>query len=288
MLEAERGKRLGLLSFIQVFSLDVVAGALCMTLMVARVSDTHIPAAFWFVLGLAVWSIYTFDHLLDALNDGARLLSVRHSLHFTFHLPLSILVLCTGITSVITALVFLPQNVLWACIILGSVSGLYYLALYFKADRSWPWFSKEFMVALIYTCGIWVYPLATGNANSSQQLLLAIVIFLTAMATLVMNGIFDYKEDKRGGFTSVAVHFGLPRARLVFWSLITLALIISGLAATRFMSAPTMAAFLFMLIIQAVLLTLHRNEEWSSQNMRYRFISDFMYILPILILFIPA
>ena len=67
--------------FINNLSLDLVAATCICSLFLARVLDQPLPPAVVLALALAVWAIYTADHLLDAWLIPHPASTERHAFH---------------------------------------------------------------------------------------------------------------------------------------------------------------------------------------------------------------
>ena len=70
-----------ILLYLNLLSLDVVLGAMAGMLFFSDLLEVNIAGSVYFLLGLAVWSIYTLDHLMDARSAINKPQSPRHQLH---------------------------------------------------------------------------------------------------------------------------------------------------------------------------------------------------------------
>ena len=68
-------------SYFRLLSLDVVLGACVSTLFVAKYLGVVLPNLVVVALGVAVWVIYTTDHLLDGSKAVSTPLTRRHQFH---------------------------------------------------------------------------------------------------------------------------------------------------------------------------------------------------------------
>ena len=69
---------------INALSLDVALGAGVLSLVLGRYLGFRIPVTVLLILVLAVWIIYTVDHLLDAKSISGQATSFRHHFHQHF------------------------------------------------------------------------------------------------------------------------------------------------------------------------------------------------------------
>ena len=80
------GKKI--LFYANILSLDVVAGALAGMLFFSDLLGVEVSGKAFVVLALAVWSIYTFDHLWDAKSTKNIPRSDRHYFHYRNFRPM--------------------------------------------------------------------------------------------------------------------------------------------------------------------------------------------------------
>ena len=86
----------GFYKWFQVLSLDVALGAVATAMFVAKQLDVS-PAPYAFTsLGITVWLIYTFDHLLDGQEIKGEALTYRHRYHQRYFFPIIAFMLLTG------------------------------------------------------------------------------------------------------------------------------------------------------------------------------------------------
>ncbi len=190
-------------------SLDVVAGAACGGLLAEHVAQAHMRPAWWVALLSAVWSIYTGDHLLDALRAPGPLLTYRHRLHlrharaFTAALVVAILV---GLAAAMTLRP--PVRVFGIGL---SVAVVVYLAsAHHLILGSLP---KEPVAGVLYAAGIWGGPLLVGASPTTWPLVAASLHALAAILNLVALGFFETEVDRLQGSRSLALRLGLAGAR---------------------------------------------------------------------------
>ncbi|MCB0805276.1 MAG: hypothetical protein KDC05_05710, partial [Bacteroidales bacterium] len=89
-----------ILIYINNLSIDVVIGALMSSLFASRITGVQPEISFWVIFVLAVWVVYSADHLVDALRLKNHAHTHRHRFHFRHFRLLSVLVTVAAITSV--------------------------------------------------------------------------------------------------------------------------------------------------------------------------------------------
>src|SRR5690554_6802588 len=76
---------------LQILSIDIVLGACAGMLFFDRLIGADLRMLLYVLLGLAVWCIYTFDHLLDAKQIKKTASTPRHAFHQKHFRTLAIL-----------------------------------------------------------------------------------------------------------------------------------------------------------------------------------------------------
>src|SRR5690606_11649255 len=96
--------------YLQTLSIDIVLGACAGMLFFDRLIEAELNLIVYLLLGLAVWCIYTFDHLLDARQIGKHASTFRHAFHQEHFKVLSIFLGLIGSVGLILALNLLKIN----------------------------------------------------------------------------------------------------------------------------------------------------------------------------------
>lgn len=187
-----------------ILSLDVVAGSIasyCFFSAFLQVSPSQITAV---ALGLAVWCIYTFDHLTDAKRRPAKPATSRHIFHSTHFGKLSVsLIMAAGL---LTALLFrIDEKTLYYGIWLSFFVAAYFTSVHLLHIRK-VW-HKEFTVAFLYTLGVLTGPLSLLERSLTRADGLCIATFFhIALVNLLLFAFRESKKDRQAGFPSL-VHF---------------------------------------------------------------------------------
>lgn len=188
------------LKYISWLSIDVVFGAMAGMLFFGKLLRANLQWPAYALLALAVWSIYTLDHLLD-IRKKRTLLSDRR----TFHLKSwKILVFSLSVTVVLGLL-----GAIWwfgwgrelqltlglAVMILGSK---------LLIRRAGPGWMKELSIALFYVVGIaWLPLLRSVSVDLVWQNLVFLPMYVSlAFLNLLMLSFLDQEEDRESDFFS--------------------------------------------------------------------------------------
>lgn len=276
---------IGLKSILRLFSLlslDVVLGSIASCLLVQHLTAAVMPLAWWLIVPMALWSIYTADHLLDVKKSAASQLQARHYFHHKYRKVLSTLVFVFGISSALLAFRFLPPSLIWMGLILGGLCMLYFFLLQ-KNILPTLIFHKEFLVALIYTIGIWGGPLLLAYPKHSFASILLMLAFLyNAYINLLIFSYYEYQADWISGDLSLA-HFSSAKFVKVY---IHWMVFISLLLATFVLISSaqfTMASGILMLMSFAHLMILRLPRLFQKNNI-YRPAAEAVFFLPLLLI----
>lgn len=261
-------------SYIQLLSLDVVAGACIGTNYISYLLKTPTSWLSTLALGIMIWLIYTLDHLLDARkNDNPS--NKRHAFHrlyfnqiFIAWIVLALIGLCI--------LPFLPLTVLKLGIVLLSIVVLYFFLIFLTVLKSGTF--KEAVIALVYSLGLVLTPIAlSSNLDQIQLARIISIYFILAFINLVLFSIYEEEEDLLDGHFSIVQSIGQQNAILfvkVLW-FIGMTIVILG--------QPIFQNYIFALMFMLLgLLLFFRN--YFAPRTRYRVVGDGIFILPILVL----
>jgi hypothetical protein len=259
--------------YINILSLDVAVGAVVSALFFARLLDVSVETHVLIALALAVWIIYTVDHLRDARAIPTVASTDRHRFHQKYFRTIVVMVGVVSLTGFILIL-YVPAAVLRAGLMLGFVV-LFYLVLqrYLK-------FLKEFFVAMLYTAGVLLPSLTVRDFHVLPiHVLIFGKFFITALMNLLLFSLFDYKEDRHQQQHSFVTWFGPDSTR---YGIILLGLIniVTGLRLWHFDSRVA----LIFISMNVVLLALLFFQRKLFLNNYYRIVGDAVFFIPALYL----
>lgn len=252
-------------TYIRWLSLDIVAGAVFVSAFLSRelgVSLTTVESA---LLALAVWSVYTIDHLRDSAKG--HLTTERRKFHFRNRRMLKMLLgLSVAITVVL--LCFVSNTVLFLGLGLAGFVGAYLLLAQSLKGM------KECAGALLYSTGILLVPFVKGEL--SAVLPIGVLLFLLAFLNLLIYAVLERADDAREGFHSFVHQFGERPAGVVIW--ITAILSFVG-SVVMFCFDYSVMLVLFFVVATLVHVLIWR-VGWFHTNERYRIIGDLIFLFP--------
>ncbi|WP_152426440.1 hypothetical protein [Cesiribacter andamanensis] len=265
--------------WVQALSLDVALGSGLLSLAIARYYQVALPGLAVLALMLAVWVIYTFDHLSDARKLKTAAATYRHRFHQQ-HYRLLCRLLLLAVALGLGLASQLPESVLRWGLVCTALVGVYFWLLQVYAFRY-----KELLVSACYTLGVFLAPLSlVSHPLTPIQLLLIPQIFLLALSNLLIFSYFEYQTDRQDGHFSLALHFGgLPIKRLTL-ALVSIGLLLCGLlyAAASLLISREVQLLLFSMNLLLLLLLL--KEALFRKHERYRIIGDGIFFIPALLL----
>jgi 4-hydroxybenzoate polyprenyltransferase len=239
----------------------------------------------WVVLPMAVWVIYSTDHILDSFKKKNESVILRHKYYFENKITLITITILLGITAIILSLLYPELLIFKAGAILSMIIVLYFITInIFDKKINIP---KEFVIAFVYTSGIFMAPIIWfGTLPSFTVLFIMCCIFLLAWAEGIMISWFDFDNDIKDGHNSFTVMFGKQKTRYFLLLLhITIELAILTLLFLAF--NLTLLYILLIILIMNLLLALVIMFPNSFLSTNYhRFIGEGVFLLPALIVFV--
>jgi len=266
-------------------SMDVVLGAVASGSMVVYVLGKPMPWIWWVALPIAVWVIYTADHLMDAYRLQGEAHTPRHLFHHTYFKPIGIIWLLLLLSCMSWIAYLVPTNMLYLGFLMGLLVVLH-LALVSLIGSHTSWLlHKELGVGLIYALGIWGGPAVVHQAwQEAQFLLLFTQFFLLAMINLLFFSLYEIDTDKWDGHTSAVLALG-KKATLAIISMF--AILIIGIGIFLLNGENSFDSFHKTQIIYALmlicLLAISFFPTFFGKNERYRYLGDGAFLLPALI-----
>jgi len=263
---------LKLIHFIQNLSIDITAGAVIMTLFIAKVFGVELTLPMVLGLSIAIWLIYTVDHLFDARKSKEGPTNPRHAFHqkyFTLLVAMAILIFAVGVWN----LNHLPESTLIYGLMLAGLSAIY-LIYSFVSKKP---FRKELFAALVYAAGIVVAPLSVLEIIRWYEGLLIVQLFLLAYANLLIIPLYEHDIDIQDQHASVATLKGASLVKqrvLLICTLSTLLLVIQTFSPISAIALWLMALMIF------VLFTLINRQDLFRRYQLFRVLADGIFFLP--------
>ncbi|MGI9541833.1 MAG: hypothetical protein ACR2MX_01165 [Cyclobacteriaceae bacterium] len=265
---------------IRVLSLDVVLGACCSALFLASFLNVELPKLILLTLALAVWVIYTTDHLIDAYKINKSASSARHAFHQKhFKVMLAVVLLATGIALYLVTLIPSPTRS-WGFYLVGMVLVYFAILTVWKQQSL---FFKEVMVALVYTGGIFIGPLTALEVSIPFKAWLLFTQFaVLAFVNLLEFSFYEQNIDRSDGQGSIVLKIGRRRTQRVIWICLVLLLLSTGPLIIGFWQDLAMIkaqalVFLMSLTMASIMLF----KEFFKAKERYRMLGDGAFIFPV-------
>lgn len=194
-------------------SLDVVVGAMASLYFFQELLHVSLDWTAFGLLGLAVWTIYNLDHVLDArkiLNPS----SPRRVFHQRYQVVLGVGIIIAVGSGLVWAFFWMGwgKELQLTLVLTFSMAGCRWAIQKFGLVPL-----KEVSIALFYLVGTTWLPLLRTKAIDLtwEVLIFALLFFVVALLNLWMLSFLDREEDRQDGFLSLAhVH---PPQQLIQW-----------------------------------------------------------------------
>ena len=274
-----------LLILIQNLSIDVTAGAIISSLYVAKLFGVRLEESMLIGLGVAIWLIYTVDHLFDAKKSVGYSTNQRHAFHQKYFRPIAVVALIVFFIGVFN-LYYLPWATTKLGLILALLVAVYIGSLHLlKLNKTW---HKEILAAIIYSFGIFVAPLSLLEHWDIFVFYVFVVFFLIVITNLLVFPLFEYENDRNGDNQSIVTLYGKPFVRKLATVILVLnvLLIVCGMVylnpvmtGARWLSSEYI---LFMMTLVLAMLLMFPN--FFQRNDRYRLVGDGIFFFPLIYL----
>ncbi|MHA7131991.1 hypothetical protein [Algoriphagus namhaensis] len=273
-----------LYSRISWLSLDVVLGGMAGMFFFEKLLQVFIPWEIYGLLALAIWSIYTLDHLLDAKNIPLGSTPDRHQFHLQFKRELTaVLVLAITTGAGLSILIFQFNTAFWVALGLAGLI-LFVMLLIRRFVWTYGWL-KEFSTSVFYLIGICWYPYYAAEPLDIRlpAILLTINYLGIAFLNLLMLSFLDEKKDQSQGFPSLVTLLSGPKLQksLLFLNLLLVAL---SLAESILFSSIYRRFGLILLLMAGVHYITFYSPRLSETSKRRRM--EISFTLPWLLIFL--
>ena len=201
------------LRLLNTLSIDVIIGSVLSSFLVVKLLNIEPGWAFWIILPVSVWIIYTLDHIIDAYRLKKQASTYRHIFHFQYLKPILIIIGVISILDLFVILFWLEKEIIYFGLIL-SVATIVYLLLIHLIGKKSSFLPKEILVSTIYTCGIWGGPVALNNYYLiPSQIILFIIFFLLVLSDALLLSFYEIDSDKKDKHSTMAVNLGRSGTR---------------------------------------------------------------------------
>lgn len=268
--------------YVNALSFDVVLGAVISSIFFAKLLEVTLPPIILATLALAVWTIYTMDHLWDAYRSQNPERTFRHQLHQNNFRVLSVLVVLSIVFGVVLLWHLPTITRVWG-IGLTLVIVVYFIIMRFLQKQI---YHKEILVALVYTCGVLVGPYSLYQGALSVPHILVIIQFAAlAFSNLLVFAYFEFEFDHYQNFGSLPRSIGKPRTRSLVVGLLILVLLTTSACWLTCFEQDLIRNSQWIIMLMAVSLAATiKWPEFFRTGDRYRFLGDGIFFIPILVL----
>ena len=270
---------LRIIHFVQNLSLDITIGAMISSWFIGELLEVPVSGPMIAGLGIAIWLIYTADHLLDAQKAEGQIANPRHDFHRRYQKPILALALLFFGLGIFNAFQ-LPERTIYYGLVLVGLSGLYFLYLKLSPSQRF----KELFAALVYTAGLFTGPLSLLSELGWPVLVLSLQFFLLAFANLLILPMYEQEIDQQQGVASVATRKGSKVVQ--FEARIAIALSYGLIMLVVFLSDRFDQESAVFTLMTTALLALVSKPSLFRQYQLYRLIGDGVFFLPALAWFL--
>jgi len=268
--------------YIQALSLDVAFGSTVMSAFVAHFLNVHVSLSIYVSLFIAVWLIYTIDHLIDANRIKEEAQTFRHKFHQKYFKQLTSAWIVFFLGGVVFSVLVLPNETIKVGFIASALVIVHLVLVYLLGSRVSIFIQKELGVAFTYCVGIIVGPLSMSTGLDGFGYLLMFQIFILALLNLLEFSWYDRTHDAKHGQTSAVRGLGEKVVLEVVFFLFTvfiLTLVVS------FLFFPQYAQYEFILCLMGgTLFIVFVFQKFFKKQERYRVFGDMVFLFPLLIL----
>lgn len=272
--------------YIQLLSLDVVAGALCCGVMAATWFQVVLPWSWWAALPVSVWVVYTADHLIDAIRLGESASSERHQFHVQWIVPIGVIWTLAALFCCAVIPFYVPVELLILGVVAGLVSAGHFLLVWWVKDEITPWLTKELGVALVYTVGVWGGGLALTEMPLTFFTSIPVIqFFFLALSNLLTFSVYEEMADQKDGFTSWARGLGSTMTMRVITGLLIVTLLLGLFIIARSDSQLAHLLQITYFSMGSLLAWVAYDQQRFSNKGMYRIAADGAFLLPVIWLF---
>ena len=255
---------------VNTLSLDVALGAMICSVFFAKIFHANVFPQAIAALGMAVWIIYTTDHLIDAKKLSHPASTFRHQFHQQHFRLLSItlvIAICLGFTLIL----FIRKQLFLNGILFASFTFLYILI------NRWLLYLKELTGAVLY-CGGVLLPSISAHQKifSLVDYLIMTQFFLLALINLILFSCMDRERDQQDSHNSIILKIGRDKSEYILRILFVFlfCLIVFTFSSIQFVS-------LIFLSMAVILLSIFLKPKYFRDEYSFRFIGDAIFFFPI-------
>lgn len=282
-----RKSKYNILKNLQILSIDVVLGTMAIGYLAIRILNVEANPIWWIILPLSVWIIYSLDHIIDGSKNKQEATIYRHWFHYLHQNLILTFIVLASVINLVLCLLYLDIHIIIMGLLLSIFIAIYFALIFFLKSTRVVLLQKELIIAFVYTFGIFMAPLYWyGSLPSIHVMIVIFIIFILAWFEGIMISFFEYFDDIKDGHTSFTVIAGKRNTRLF---LIIGHMIIEIIAIILLIIIPVDIVFyalLIALIMNLILGIVTIYPENLENNNTYKFIGEFVFLLPVLLVFV--
>ncbi len=272
-----------IITLIENLSLHVVAGSICSALFAAKVLEAELPLWWITSLGLAVWSVYTLDHLFDAGFNRKIIHNQRHRFHAKHFQRLMLLLILTGIAVILLFYHFATVTMWKTGGLLAILTLMHIVLVSSKRFSNRKWLQKEVQIALIYSVGIWFGPVVFSHKGVDLHTFVIFISFaLLAWWETSFIALEERESDLMQHNSSIATRLGAQKTK----SLLKITLFLQlGLSVILYLTSDGITAqfsLLLLLMGIAFLLLFLYQKKFSTEGVLH-LAGELVFCIPVLI-----
>ena len=279
--------RYNFINSIQLLSIDVVLGTLAVGYMATKMLHVSTNPIWWIILPMSVWVVYTLDHIIDSYKNKMEAVIYRHKFHYLNRKLISIVMILTGIITMVLSVLFLDTQIIRLGLFLSLFIVCYLALISFLNQSESIFLQKELIIAIAYNTGIFMAPLYWyGSLPSFSVIVVIFNIFALAWFEGIMISWFDYNNDTEDGHTSFTFLFGKRNTRrfLILGHMVIEVITILFLITTPFNIVFWSLLITFVMNLILGLVIIFPNS--FMRNNYYRIIGETVFLLPVLVVFV--
>lgn len=265
-------------------SIDVVLGAMICNYIILQIMQiSPVPWIQIYILGITVWAIYLLDHLWDIKKTTALWMSERRMFFCQNQKILAYFTFFLFMVALVTSMLFLHFKIICFGLCTGALVILYFYLVHIYKRK---WHSKEVVVSLLYSVGVWGSAALSTENIKMMHLVLWILFGLIAFINLIIFSWYELEEDRKTKQSSFVLGNGEESVKKILYTLFGCILILGGFA-QLFATDPLIKRWLMIQWLMVVILfCLMLFPMYFKNNDSYRWIGDGIFCLPLILNFI--
>lgn len=278
---------INLLQKLSILSIDVVIGSLLCGAFVVKLLDVQPGFAWWIVLPLSVWIIYTVDHLIDGYKLKNAAHTYRHYFHYYYAGPLTYALVIFSVINAVLVLFFLEKQIVMFGVAAVFITGVYLFGVYlFRTKRS-RFFQKELFVAIVYTTGIWGGPASLLHFYLPLAKWACLIAFFSlVLIDLLVFSLYENETDSLDGHSTLVVSLGKKATERLIFGNIALVFFISVVLIIYSHEHELLVAAKIFMIMALILANLVVFQQKLKKNSWYRYIGELVFWIPGILMFL--